>query len=162
MRGPDKKTTSDACASCSISTFLPKNFGRLRKRTPVNTAMYSTFFGLKEEMIFIRKPMSFQKTPFSRLKIYVLLPNLLKKTIFGPIVCFKSSTCGLPNLLTPQIWFMRAINASADSFRIMCKVRRGGKNFNLSAEKILSDFSVDREEKQKQLKDAANHTSSSV
>ena len=94
---PWQKTSTDACDAWSISTFLPGNLGRLGKRTRVDTAMYSTLFGFREKQLFIKKPNSFQKTCFLSFKTQDLLLSLLKKVIFGPIVWFKSTTCGLPN-----------------------------------------------------------------
>ena len=93
-----QKESSDACACCSFSIFLPRILGRRRKRTPVNRAMTSALFGLeKRSHLWKKTELFFRKTRSLRLKVQELLPSFLKKIIYGPKVWFKTATIGLPN-----------------------------------------------------------------
>ena len=94
---PGQKESSDACASCSFSIFLPRILGRRRKWTPVNSAMKFTLFGFREKKSLIKKPNFFRKIRFLRLKIQEPLPSFLKKILYGPKVWFQTATIGLPN-----------------------------------------------------------------
>ena len=65
---PGQKASSDACASCSFSIFLPRILGRRRKWTPVNSAMNFTLFGFRGKKSLIKKTERFSKNTFSPVK----------------------------------------------------------------------------------------------